>query len=189
MSQSIAPEWLFVSAVFSSMVIAFLPSFLKFPSKGDPLVTINNQTFISTKESYYYARVKPKYAIGVAIVALIHISLILFVYKNQDLALFTFLACIFPICYPLVDIKIKEVAIADGNLVVSDFVKTIEIPLSNIKEITAGNSRANIGYAIVTLVKKAEFGKKIYFRPADIRDLKKLLELHGVRLEGLFKNC
>lgn len=182
-------EWLFLAATISSMVVAFFPNLLKFHKNPELPISIEERTVISSKDSLYHARIKPKYSILVAIVIMFFVSVMIIKYNNQLLALVTSLACVLAICVPLLDMKIKEVAVSDNGLCVSNFIHTIMVPFHEIKVVKAGNSRATAGYVTVVFTNKTTFGRKIYFRPVDICHVKKILEPYGLKLEGLFKSC
>jgi hypothetical protein len=179
-------EWLFLVSFLLCLAVGLLPNIWRFPKKSELPIPEDIYPTISIEETFYHAKVKPIYSILIAIIALSFTSLLKFVYNNDALALLTFLICGFSTVIPLLDIKIKKVAVSEKGLVISNFTQTIVVPYHNIKKIKAGNTRATGGYTIVTFNDRTQFGKTIYFRSVDLRKIKNLLEPFGVRLEGLF---
>jgi hypothetical protein len=117
----------------------------------------------------------------VAVVAIFFVGLILVRYDNKLLALLTLVTCSFAVALPLLDMKIKEVSVVDQGLLVSDFSKSEMVPFSDIKEVKAGNTRATAPYVFVEFATRGSFGEKIYFRPVDRLEIKRIVESVGVK--------
>ena len=179
-TQNNPSEWLFLAASLSCLAAGMIPGLLKLPKKPElPLVT-DDKVVISTKETFYHARVKPRFSILVAIIAIFFVGLLLR-HDNKLLALITLATSSFAIAMPLLDMRIKEVSVVDKGLLVTDFSKSETVPFSNIKEVKAGNTRATAAYVFVEFDSKGTFGNKIYFRPVDRLEIKRTLEPHGIK--------
>lgn len=179
-TQNNPSEWLFLAANLSCLAAGIIPGLLKMPRKPELPIRTDGKVVISTKETFYHARLKPRFSILVAIVAIIFLGLILS-YDNKLLALLTLVTSSFAIAVPLLDMRIKEVSVVDEGLLVSDFSKSETVPFSKIKEVKAGNTRATAPYVFVEFDAKGSFGEKIYFRPVDLLEIKRILEPLGVK--------
>lgn len=179
-TQNNLSEWLFLAANLSCLAVGIIPGLLKMPHKPELPIRTEGKVVISTKETFYHARLKPRFSILVAVVAIIFLGLMLN-YDNSLLALLTLVTSAFAIAVPLLDMRIKEVSVVDQGLLVSDFSKSETVPFSDIKEVKAGNTRATASYMFVEFAAKGSFGEKIYFRPVDRLEIKRILELLGVK--------
>jgi len=184
-TQNNPSEWLFLAANLSCLAVGIIPGLLKMPHKPELPIRTEGKVIISTKETFYHARLKPRFSILVAIVAIIFLGLILS-YDNKLLALMTLVTSSFAFAVPLLDMRIKEVSVVDQGLLVSDFSKSEMIPFSGIKEVKAGNTRATAPYVFVEFASKGSFGKKIYFKPVDRLELKRIIESVGVKFVDSF---
>ena len=72
------------------------------PHKPELPIRTEGKIVISTKETFYHSRIKPRFSILVAIVAIIFLGLILS-YENKLLALLTLVTSSFAIAVPLLD--------------------------------------------------------------------------------------
>lgn len=184
-TQNNPSEWLFVAANLSCLAAGIIPGLLKLPRKPELPIKTEGKVAISTKETFYHSRLKPRFSILVTVIAILFVGLIL---SNGDklLALLTLVTSSFAIAVPLLDMRIKEVSVVDEGLLVSDFSKSETVPFSNIKEVKAGNTRATAPYVFVEFDTKRLFGKKIYFRPVDRLEIKRILEPLGVKFIDSF---
>ena len=180
-TQNNPSEWLFLAANLSCLAVGIIPGLLKLPRKSELPLKNDGKVLISTKETFYHARLMPRFSILVAIVAIYFVSLMILRHDDKLLTLLTLVTCTFSVAAPLMNMKIKEVAIVDGGLLVSDFSKSVTVPFSQIKEVRAGSARATTAYVFVEFDSKGPFGKKIYFLPVNRLEIKKLLEPLGVK--------
>jgi hypothetical protein len=116
-TQNNPSEWLFLAANLSCLAAGIIPGFLKMPHKPELPIRTEGKVVISTKKTFYHARLKPRFSILVAIVAIIFLGLILS-YDNKLLALMTLVTSSFAIAVPLLDMRIKEVSVVDQGLLV-----------------------------------------------------------------------
>lgn len=179
-TQNNPSEWLFLAANLSCLAVGVIPGLLKMSHKPESPIRTEGKVVISTKETFYHARLKPRFSILVAVVAIIFLGLMLN-YDNKLLTLLTLVTSAFAIAVPLLDMRIKEVSVVDKGLLVSDFSKSEMVQFSDIKEVKAGNTRATAPYVFVEFAAKGSFGKKIYFRPVDRLEIKRILESLGVK--------
>jgi len=181
-------ELMFFVSFLSCLTVGLLPSFWIFPKKSEWPIPDHDYPTISINETFYHAKIKPRYSILVAIMAFTFTCLIKFVYHNDLLALITLAICGFSAVIPLLDMKIKRVSVSDVGLVISDFSQTIVVPFHEIKRFKAGNTKATGGYTIVTFNARTQFGRSIYFRSINLGKIKNLLEPAGIKLDGVFND-
>jgi hypothetical protein len=179
-TQNNPSEWLFLAANLSCLAAGIIPGLLKLPRKPELPIKTEGKIVLSTKETFYHARLKPRFSFLVAVIAIIFVGLMLR-HDNKLLALITLVTTLFAIAAPLLDMRIKEVSVVDEGLLVSDFSRVEMVPFSNIKEVKAGNTKATAPYVFVEFAAKGSFGEKIYFRPVDRPEIKKILESLGVK--------
>ncbi|WP_224958146.1 ATP-binding protein [Geomonas subterranea] len=179
-TQSGPSEWLFLGANLSCLAVGIIPGLLKLPRKPELPSKSEGKVVLSTKETFYHARLKPRFSILVAVVAIIFVGLML---RDDDklLALMTVITSSFAFVIPLLDMRIKEVSVVDEGLLVLDFSRSEKVPFSCISEMKAGNTKATAPYMFVKFNSKGSFGNKIYFRPVDRIEIKKILEPLGVK--------
>ena len=179
-TQNNPSECLFLAAFISCLAAGMIPGLVKLPRKPELPLETEGKIVISTKETYYHSRLKPRFSILIAVIAIFFVGLILSK-GDKWLALLTLVTSSFTIALPILEMRIKEVSIVDNGLMVSDFSKSETVPFSNIKEVKAGNARATAAYVFVEFVSKGIFGKKIYFRPVDRLEIKRAFEPHGIK--------
>jgi len=183
-AKSVSYEWLFLVAILSSMAVGLLPALLKSPIRPEPPLKTGEKVVISIKNSFYQAKMLPRFSILSAVIAICFVALIYFKFNDLPLALATLAACSFAVALPLINMKIKDVAVTDNGLLISDFSTSTIVPFADIKAITTRSGRAVAAYVFVEFDHKGPFGKKIYFIPVDRRKIKQLLMPHGVTFDG-----
>lgn len=134
-TQNNPAEWLFLAAFLSCLAVGLLPALLKRPRKSELPLKKDGKVIISTKETFYHARLMPRFSMLIAVVALFFVSVMILRYDDKLLTFLTLVTCLFSAMVPLVNMKIKEVAVVDGGLLVSDFSKSVTVPFSQIKEV------------------------------------------------------
>lgn len=140
----------------------------------------DGKVVISTKETFYHVRVMPRFSILIAVIATLFVAFMLIQYENKPLTLLTAVACLFTVTAPLINMKLKEVAIVDEGLLITDFSRSVTVPFSQIKEVKAGSGKT-AAYVFVEFNFKGLFGKKIYFMPVNKLEIKKVLGSRGVK--------
>lgn len=180
-TQNISQEWLFVAAFFMCLAVGLIPGLLKHPRKSEMPLEMDGKVVISTKETFYHARLMPRFSILLAVIAIFFVTWMITRYDEKLLTLLTAAMCLFSLALPLINMKIKEVAIVDGGLSITDFLRSVTVPFSQIKEVKAGRSRATAAYVFVEFEAKGPFGKKIYFMPVNRLEIKKRLGPLGVK--------
>ena len=176
--------WLFGIANISCLAIGLFPTLLKLRRKPEMPIKTGGKVIISSKETFYHVCVKPRFSYLIAIVAIFFVSLMILKYDDGLLALITLVSCSFAMAVPLLDMKIKEVAVIDSGLEISNFAKSIIVPFPEIKKVKAGDTRATAGYLFVEFNTDLAFGKKIYFLPVDRGEIEKIFKTKGINFEN-----